>query len=473
MPTANPALDQLSVNTIRALAIDTVLKANSGHPGLPLDAAPMAYALWTRAMKHNPSDPEWADRDRFVLSAGHGSAMLYSLLHLTGYRPAARRAEAVPAVGQPHAGAPRVRRDARRRGDDGAARPGASANAVGWRSPSVTWRPASTGPGHEIVDHRTYVIAGDGDLMEGVAHEAASLAGHLRPRQARLLLRLEPRLPRGLRRTCRSPTTSAGCSRATAGTSRRSRTATTSTRSRARPRRPGRSPSKPSLVIVHTQIGYGSPKQGTFGVHGSPLNAEQVVETKKTLGYPSLEPFFIAAQGPREPARLRGPRAQAAQAEWQVRFDAYRKAHRDLAAEFERVMKAQLPAGWDRARPDLRHDREADRDPRGRRQGAERDRRARAGDGRRLGRPQSLDRDGAQGRAATSSRQSLTGGDQPGRGRRRVGLRRPQPPVRRARARDGRGLQRPRAPRRPDPVLRDLLHLLRLHAAVDPAGVRS
>jgi transketolase len=348
MPTTDPALDQLSVNTIRALAIDTVQKANSGHPGLPLGAAPTAYALWTRAMKHNPSDPGWADRDRFVLSAGHGSALLYSLLYLTGYRLPLDELQRFRQWGSHTPGHPEY-------GDT----PGVEvttgplgqgfANAVGLAIAERHLAARFNRPGHEIVDHRTWVLAGDGDLMEGVAHEAASLAGHLG--LGRLVCFYDSNHVCLAGSTNLSFTDDVG--RVFEGYGWHVQTvedgndldaigrATEAARAVA---------DRPSLVIVRTQIGYGSPKQGTFGVHGSPLNADQVIETKKTLGYPSLEPFFVP---PEALANLRAcvDRGRKAQAAWSVRFDAYRKAHRDLAAEFERVMDGELPAGWDQGIP--------------------------------------------------------------------------------------------------------------------------
>ncbi|MGE5125512.1 MAG: transketolase [Betaproteobacteria bacterium] len=348
MPTTDTALDQLSVNTIRALAIDTVQKANSGHPGLPLGAAPMAYALWTRAMKHNPSDPEWADRDRFVLSAGHGSALLYSLLFLTGYRLPLDELQRFRQWGSQTPGHPEY-------GDT----PGVEvttgplgqgfANAVGLAIAERHLAARFNRPGHEIVDHRTWVVAGDGDLMEGVAHEAASLAGHLG--LGKLVCFYDSNHVCLAGSTNLSFTDDVG--RVFEGYGWHVQTVEDGNDLDALTRATEAARAvveRPSLVIVRTQIGYGSPKQGTFGVHGSPLNAEQVIETKKTLGYPSLEPFFVP---PEALANLRAcvDRGRKAQAAWSVRFDAYREAHRDLAAEFERVMEAELPPGWDQGIP--------------------------------------------------------------------------------------------------------------------------
>ena len=178
MTSADSRLDQLCVNAIRALAIDMVLKANSGHPGLPLGAAPMAYALFSRVLRHNPANPQWPDRDRFVLSAGHGSALLYALLHLTGYelplselqqfRQWGSRTPGHPEYGE----APGVETTTGPLGQGFAV-------AVGLAMAERHLAARFNRPGHEIVDHFTYALAGDGDLMEGVVHEAASLAGHL------------------------------------------------------------------------------------------------------------------------------------------------------------------------------------------------------------------------------------------------------------------------------------------------------
>jgi transketolase len=348
MTIANPQLDQLCVNAIRALAIDTVLKANSGHPGLPLGAAPVGYTLFNRTMKHNPANPRWPDRDRFVLSAGHGSALLYSLLHLTGYDLPLDEVKQFRQWGSRTPGHPEY-------GDT----PGVEtttgplgqgfAMSVGMAIAEAHLAARFNRPGHEIVDHRTYVLAGDGDLMEGVAHEAASLAGHLE--LGKLVVFYDSN------RICLAASTNLSFTddveRVFEGygwhvqkvadgndldaLARATEAANTVT-------------DKPSLVVVRTEIGYGSPKQGTFGVHGSPLNAEQVNETKKRLGHPSLEPFFVP---PEARARFRGTleRGGAAEAEWRGRFEAYREAHPDLAAELERVTKGELASGWDRDIP--------------------------------------------------------------------------------------------------------------------------
>jgi transketolase len=346
--TADPRLDQLCVDTIRALAIDTVQKANSGHPGLPLDAAPVGYSLFARTMKHNPANPAWPDRDRFVLSAGHGSALLYSLLFLTGYDLPMEQLKQFRQWGSETPGHPE-------HGDT----PGVEtttgplgqgfANAVGMAIAEAHLAARFNRPGHEIVDHHTWVLAGDGDLMEGVAHEAASLAGHLRLEKLvcfydsnDITLAASTNLTftddvgevfEGYGwhvQTVHDGNDLAAVARAT-----------DAARAEA---------DRPSLVIVKTKIGWGSPKEGTFGVHGSPLDAEQVVQTKRTLGYPSLEPFFIPDEA-RAELRRALDRGQAAEADWRARFEAYREAHPDLAAELERRTKGELPRDWDRDIP--------------------------------------------------------------------------------------------------------------------------
>jgi transketolase len=348
MTTANPRLDQLCVNTIRALAIDTVLKANSGHPGLPLGAAPVGYSLFARTMKHNPANPAWPDRDRFVLSAGHGSALLYSLLHLTGYDLSLDELKQFRQWGSRTPGHPE-------HGDT----PGVEtttgplgqgfAMSVGIAIAESHLAARFNRPGHEVVSHRTWVLVGDGDLMEGVSHEAASLAGHLR--LGKLVCFYDSN------DICLASSTSLtftdDVAKVFEGYGWHVQTVADGNDLEALGRATEAAKAaadRPSLVIVKTQIGFGSPKQGTFGVHGSPLNAEQVIETKRKLGYPSEEPFFVPAEAL---ARLRGAveRGKAAEAEWRGRVEEHRKAHPDLAAELERVTKGELPKDWDRNIP--------------------------------------------------------------------------------------------------------------------------
>jgi transketolase len=344
MTNATPELQLLSVNTIRALAIDTVLKANSGHPGLPLGAAPVGYSLFARTMRHNPKNPRWPDRDRFVLSAGHGSALLYSLLHLTGYDLPLDQLKQFRQFGSQTPGHPEHGDTAGVETTTGPLGQG-FANAVGMAIAERHLAARFNRPGHEIVDHRTFVLAGDGDLMEGVANEAASLAGHLG--LGRLVCFYDSN------HICLAASTNlvftTDVAKVFEGYGWHVQTLPDGNDLAAIARATDAAlaaADRPSLVIVRSEIGYGSPKQGTFGVHGSPLDAAQVIETKRKLGYPSEEPFFIPEEALRH-LRAVVDSGLAAEATWKARLDAYRRAHADLAAEFDRVMAGVLPKGWD------------------------------------------------------------------------------------------------------------------------------
>jgi transketolase len=348
MPDSSSNLDQLSVNTIRALAIDTVQKANSGHPGLPLGAAPVGYSLFQRTMRHSPTSPHWPDRDRFVLSAGHGSALLYSLLHLTGYDLPLDQLKLFRQFGSQTPGHPEHGDTAGVETTTGPLGQGFG-NAVGMAIAERHLAARFNRPGHEIVDHRTFVLAGDGDLMEGVANEAASLAGHFG--LGRLVCFYDSN------HICLGSSTNLCFTHdvgkvfdgygwhvqevADGNDLAAIERATDAALAAA---------DRPSLVIVRTEIGYASPKQGTFGVHGSPLDAAQVIETKRSLGYPSEEPFFLPAEAVAH-LRTAVDRGRTAETAWKGRLDAYRKAHGDLAAELERVLAGELPKGWDAELP--------------------------------------------------------------------------------------------------------------------------
>ncbi|MGE5138989.1 MAG: transketolase family protein, partial [Rudaea sp.] len=342
-------LDELCVNTIRFLSVDAVQKANSGHPGLPLGAAPMAYVLWTRLLKHNPADPNWHDRDRFVLSAGHGSMLLYSLLHLTGYNlPLGQiqqfRQWGSMTPGHPEHGlAPGVEMTTGPLGQG-------MASAVGMAIAEAFLAARYNRPGYDVVNHYTYGIAGDGDLMEGVAAEAASLAGHLK--LGKLIFFYD-----------NNHISLAGGTHLTFTEDRAIRFDSYGWHVQAvedgndlpaieRAVRAAQAETgRPSLILVRTHIGYGSPhKQDTFEVHGSPLGAEEVKATKQNLGWP-LEPLFYIPDEALAHFREALARGQQAEAEWNACLDAYARAYPDLAAEFRQVMQGELPAGWDAAVP--------------------------------------------------------------------------------------------------------------------------
>ena len=278
-----PTLDRLAIDTIRTLSMDAVQKANSGHPGAPMGAAPMAYVLWTRFLRHAPTRPDWPDRDRFVLSAGHASMLLYSLLHLTGYGLGLEELQQFRQWGSRTPGPPGARPDARRRGDDRPARPGLRERGRHGDRRAAARRTSSTGRATSIVDHWTYVIASDGDLQEGIASEAASLAGHLRLGKLVVLYDDNHIQLDGPTDMAWSEDVLEALRRPTAGTSRGSRTATTSP-SIERAIAGARSNDRPSLIAVRTHIGFGSPnKQDTQKAHGSPLGEDEVRLTKEAL----------------------------------------------------------------------------------------------------------------------------------------------------------------------------------------------
>ena len=342
-------LDALCIDTLRFLAVDAVQNAASGHPGLPLDAAPMAYVLWTRLLKHNPSNPAWLDRDRFVLSAGHGSMLLYGLLHLTGYdlpleqiRQFRQWGSITP--GHPERGlTPGVEMTTGPLGQG-------FANGVGLAIAEAHLAARYNRPGFQIVDHYTYAIVSDGDLMEGVASEAASLAGHLQLGKL-IYLYDDNRV-----------TLSAGTGIAfTEDRARRFEAYGWHTQSiddgndlaaieralanaRAETRRP-------SLILVRTHLGYGSPnKQDSYKAHGSPLGEEEVRLTKENLGWPA-EPAFLIPEAALAHFRAAVARGERAQADWNARLSEYARSHPDLAEELQQITRGELPRGWDQDIP--------------------------------------------------------------------------------------------------------------------------
>ncbi|HYY87866.1 MAG TPA: transketolase, partial [Chloroflexota bacterium] len=286
------SLEQLAINAIRALSMDAVQQANSGHPGLPLGAAPMAYVLWTRFLRHNPKNAKWPDRDRFVFSAGHGSMLLYSLLYLTGYDLPLDELKRFRQWGSKTPGHPEYRLTPGVELTTGPLGQG-FANGIGLAIAeahlAATYNRAGSPP---IVDHRTFGLVSDGDLMEGVAYESASLAGHLG--LGKLVYLYD-----------QNHVTLAGSTGLvfTEDVARRFEAARWHVQriddgndldAIERAIRAGvEETTRPSLIIVNTTIGYGSPnKAGTFQVHGNPLGADEVLATKHNLGWPSDEPFW-------------------------------------------------------------------------------------------------------------------------------------------------------------------------------------
>ncbi len=350
MSTVAKTLDELCVDTIRTLAIDAVQKADSGHPGLPLGAAPMAYVLWQKYLKHNPRDPKWPDRDRFVLSAGHGCMLLYCLLHLTGYDLTMEDLKSFRQWGSGTPGHPEFGLTAGVEATTGPLGQG-SANAVGMAIAERLLAHRFNRPGHAVVDHRTFALVSDGDLMEGISGEAASLAGHLG--LSKLLYLYDANNVTLDGPASMSFTEDVGKRYEAYGWNvlhvrngntdldeidRAIATATGETR-------------RPSLIVVATTLGYGSPhKAGTSAAHGSPLGKDEVVLTKKQLGWQWEDPFHVP---PEALDHLRGAvdRGRKVQSEWEGRFAAYAKAFPDLAEEWKASWALALPSGWDAALP--------------------------------------------------------------------------------------------------------------------------
>jgi transketolase len=341
-------LDQLCINTLRFLAVDAVEAANSGHPGLPLGAAPMAYAVWDRYLRFNPRDPGWFNRDRFILSAGHGSALLYALLHMYGYDLPLDQLKRFRQWGSQTPGHP-----------EHGLTPGVEcttgplgqgfANGVGMAIAERFLAARFNGAaGAALVDHFIYAIVSDGDLMEGITSEAASLAGHLK--LGKLVYLYDDNEISIEGSTDLAFTEDVGARfrayhwqvlevadgndvEAICQAIEQARAET----------------ARPSLIVVHTHIGYGSPKQDTAGVHGEPLGAEALAATRRKLGWPE-ETFFVP-EAAREHMALAAARGAELQAEWSALVTSAEPSAPDLIAEFRRAVAGELLSGWEDAIP--------------------------------------------------------------------------------------------------------------------------
>lgn len=348
-PVTSSKLDDLSVNAIRFLSIDAVEKAKSGHPGMPMGAAPMAYVLWTRFMKYNPANPDWFDRDRFILSAGHGSMLLYSLLHLTGYAVSLDdikmfRQWNSKTPGHPERGiVPGVEVTTGPLGQG-------FANGVGMAIAEAYLASRYNRPGFKIIDHYTYAIAGDGDLMEGVASEAASLAGHLG--LGKLIYLYDDNRISLAASTDIDFTEDRAKRMASYGWHtqiiRNGNDLDALGKALVAAKK---EKNRPSMILVRTHIGYGSPnKQDTFEAHGSPLGDQEVKRTKEHLGWP-LEPAFSIPGEVLAHFRKALDRGKKAQTAWEEKFAAYTQAFPEQARELGMLIQGRLPQGWDRDIP--------------------------------------------------------------------------------------------------------------------------
>ncbi len=350
-------LDQLCVNTIRFLAVDMVQKAGSGHPGMPLDAAPMAYVLATRFVRRNPADPAFIDRDRFVLSSGHASALLYAVMHLTGYER--MTLDQLKRFRQWHSltpGHPEYHLTPGVEASTGPLGQGIG-NAVGMAIGEAHLAARYNRPGHEVFDHFTYVIASDGDLMEGVQAEAASLAGHLE--LGKLIVLYDSNHVTLSGTTSLAFTEDVGAryraygwhvQQVDDGNDLGALTRAIQAAKEAR--------AQPSLVVVRTVMAYGAPDlAGSWHAHGSPLGAEEVKKTKRNLGWPEEPEFYVPDEAA---AHFRGAleRGKTLQDGWNRRFADYARAFPELAREIERRCAGQLPDGWDAKLPRFTPDEE-------------------------------------------------------------------------------------------------------------------
>lgn len=338
-----------TINAIRFLSVDAVQKANSGHPGLPMGAAPMAYVIWKRFLKHNPSDPSWDDRDRFVLSAGHGSMLLYSLLHLTGYDLSLEDLKQFRQLGSKTPGHPENFVTAGIETTTGPLGQG-FANGVGFAIAESLIAARFNRPGYNIVDHYTYGIVSDGDLMEGVASEAASLAGHLG--LGKLIYLYDDNDISIDGSTDITFTEDVGkrfeayawhVQHVDDGNDVDAITAAIE----AAKAETGR----PSIVIVRTTIGFGSPnKQGTSGIHGSPLGDEEVRLTKLNLGWPEDKTFYVPEEADAH-MREAVKQGQRSQQTWNELFKNYAAAHPELAKTYQLWMSGDFVEDWESALP--------------------------------------------------------------------------------------------------------------------------
>ena len=354
-PPSTANLDLLCVNSIRVLSMDAVQKANSGHPGLPLGAAPMAHTLWSRFLKHSPANPQWWNRDRFILSAGHGSALLYSLLYLTGYDLPLSQIQQFRQLGSRTPGHPERGLVPGVEMTTGPLGQGI-ANGVGIAVAEAFLAARYNRPGFRIIDHYTYALISDGDLMEGISYEAASLAGHLK--LGKLIYLYDDN------RICLAGATSLSFTEDRAARFEALGWHTLAVEDGndlesidSAIRAAQIETERPSIISVRTKIGYGSPnKQDSADSHGSPLGVEEVQRTKKNLGWPEDPPFYVPEEVLNN-CRQAVSRGQKAEMEWNSMLEDYSAKYPDLAGEFKQSMCGELPEGWDADLPSFPPDR--------------------------------------------------------------------------------------------------------------------
>jgi transketolase len=343
-------LQSLSINTLRFLSVDGVQKANSGHPGLPMGCAAIAYTLWTRHLRHNPANPGWADRDRFILSGGHGSMLLYSLLHLTGYDLTLGELKSFRQWGTRTPGHPEYGLTPGVELTTGPLGQGFS-SGVGFAIAEAHLAAVFNRPGHEVINHYTYAIVTDGDLMEGVASEAASLAGHLK--LGKLIYLYDNNHISIDGSTDLSFTEDRGARFTAYGWHVLNIADGNDVEGIDLAIRAAKKDPRPSLIICRTHIGFGLPtRQDTAKAHGEPPGAEELAGAKQNLGWPAQPDFHIPYDVLAHFSQTASNAAQS-EFEWQARMASYRAAFPDLAAELERRLKGELPLDWQKSLPEF------------------------------------------------------------------------------------------------------------------------
>ena len=343
-------IDDLSVTSIRTLSIDAIEKANSGHPGMPMGAAPMTYTLWTRFMNHNPKNPHWFDRDRFVLSAGHGSALLYSMLHLSGYNLSIEDIKQFRQWGSKTPGHPEYRHTEGVEATTGPLGQGI-AMAVGMAMAERHVASVYNKDNYEIVNHYTYSVCGDGDLMEGVSAEAASLAGHLKLGRLVVLydsndISLDGDLNKSFSESVKGRFEAYGWQylRVEDGNN---------FEEIAKALEEARNDlDRPTMIEVRTIIGFGSPNRaGTSGAHGAPLGANELKLTKEAYKWTFEEDFHVPQEVYDNFQKLIGENGEKKEKEWNEMFAQYKNDYPELAAQLEQALNNELPQGWDKDIP--------------------------------------------------------------------------------------------------------------------------
>ncbi|MSR20532.1 MAG: transketolase [Gemmatimonadetes bacterium] len=351
-------LQRLSVDAVRVLSMDAVEKAQSGHPGTPMALAPVGYVLYHRHLKHNPKDPDWLDRDRFVLSCGHASMLLYSLLHLSGYEISEEDIKNFRQWGSPTAGHPEYGHAPGIETTTGPLGQGV-AMSVGMAL-AERWLAAHFNrPSHGIVDHFTYALCSDGDVMEGISHEAAEFAGHQKLGKLiwifddnRISIDGSTTLSTSVDHAKRFEAYGWQVLRVEDGNDLDAIDAAITAAKRETAR--------PTFIVLRTTIAWGSPgKANTSAAHGAPLGAKEIEATKKAIGYPSLEPFYVDAAARKHWSECVDKGAGLERA-WHQKFATYQDEHPELAAEYLRMMAGDLPDNWDAGVPDLSAPKSAD-----------------------------------------------------------------------------------------------------------------